>query len=292
MITLLVRKGFNYFQSLSKDKAFKRGEQIGSLLNLFNYRKKVILKNLDIAFPEMDKKEKLEILNRFYKYFGTNIVEFGRIPIYVKSKEIEKVSKIAKGKDILDKYKGSGVILLTGHIGYWEVANISLSYFGYELSVLAYRQKNEDINKLIEKMRTSLGSEIIYHNQPMRKMLNALKRGRFLTFLADQNALRHRGTFVNFFSLPASTITFPAKLSLKYNIPVVFVYNFLNEETGNYEIYAEEIDTKDLDKEDYGILMERFNKKLENAIKKAPHQYLWTHKRWKTRPEGEPENIY
>ena len=292
MITLLVKKGFNYFQSLPKEKALKRGEQIGSLLNLFNYRKKVVLKNLDIAFPEKDKKEKLEILNRFYKYFGTNIVEFGRIPKYVKSEDIENISKIVKGKNILDKYKENGVILLTGHIGYWEVSNIFLSHFGYKLSVLAYRQKNKEINKLIENMRTSLGSEIIYHDQPMRKMLDALKRGRFLTFLADQNALRHRGTFVKFFSLPASTITFPAKLSLKYNIPVIFVYNLLNEKTGKYEIYVEEIDTKDLNKKDYGVLMEKFNRKLEDAIRKVPHQYLWSHKRWKTRPEGEPENIY
>jgi len=292
MLPLLLKKGLRYFQRFDRDKALKRGEQIGSLLYLLGYRKKVILKNLDIAFPEFSKEKKLQICKDVLKYFGRNIVDFARIPIYAKNEEFLKIAEIVEGKEVLDRYKNRGAILITGHIGNWEIVNVVLATLGYKVSALAYRQRNREINQIIEDIRTSVGTEVIYHDQPLKKMLVALNRGRFLGFLADQNALRHRGVFVDFFGLPASTIFFPAKLSLKYRVPVIFTYNYLDLDTKIYKIFFKEIDINKYGKNDYKNLTQEFTKELENAIRKNPSQYLWTHKRWKTRPEGEPENIY
>ncbi len=292
MLSNLLKLGFKYFQSLDRDKALKRGEQIGSLLYKLGYRKDTIIKNFEIAFPSLNYKEKLNLAKKTLQFMGINIVEFARIPLYVKKNQILEITKIVQGRDILDKYKNKGAILITGHIGNWEIANVSLAGYGYKMVCLAYRQKNKEINDLINGIRTSLGSEIIYHDQPLKKMLQALKSGNFLAFLADQNALRHRGVFVDFFGLPASTISFPAKLSLKYNVPMIYIYNHFNEKTKEYEIYAKEIDVSKFDKNDIKGLTQEFTKEIEETIKKKPHQYLWTHKRWKTRPEGELENIY
>ncbi len=292
MLPLLLKKGLRYFQRFDRDKALKRGEQIGSLLYLLGYRKKVILKNLDIAFPEFSKEKKLQICKDVLKYFGRNISEFARIPIYAKNNEFLKIAEIVKGREVLEKYKNKGAILITGHIGNWEIVGGVLESLGYGTTVLAYRQKNRKINQLIEEVRKSANIEVIYHDQPLKKMLTVLRKGQFLGFLADQNALRHRGVFVDFFGLPASTIFFPAKLSLKYRVPVIFTYNYLDLDTKIYKIFFKEIDIDKYGKNDYKNLTQEFTKELENAIRKNPSQYLWTHKRWKTRPEGEPENIY
>jgi len=292
MLPLLLKKGLGFFQKFDREKALKRGEQIGSLLYLLGYRKKVILKNLDIAFPEFSKEKKLQICKDVLKYFGRNIVDFARIPIYAKNEEFLKIAEIVEGKEVLDRYKNRGAILITGHIGNWEIVGAVLESLGYKTSVLAYRQKNRKVNQLIEDIRRSANIEVIYHDQPLKKMLTVLRKGQFLGFLADQNALRHRGVFVDFFGLPASTISFPAKLSLKYRVPVIFTYNYLDLDTKVYKIFFKEIDIDNYGKDDYKSLTQEFTKELENAIRKNPSQYLWTHKRWKTRPEGEKENIY
>ena len=153
MLRLLLYRGVNYFQRLDRETALKRGEQIGSLLYITGYRNKVILKNLDIAFPELSKEEKINIASDVLKHFGRNIVEFIRIPIYVKNNEILKIGKIIEGIDILNKYKGKGAILITGHIGNWEIQGAVLEALNYKTSVLAYRQKNREINKFIENIR-------------------------------------------------------------------------------------------------------------------------------------------
>ena len=292
MLKFLLKKGINYFQKLDRDKALKRGEQIGSLLYTLGYRKKVILKNLDIAFPNLSKEEKINISKGVLKYFGRNVVEFARIPVYAKNDQFLQIAEIVEGKEVLDKYKGKGAILITGHIGNWEILGAVLERLDYKTSVLAYRQKDKDINQLIEDIRKSADIEVIYHDQPLKKMLTVLNKGQFLGFLADQNALRHRGVFVDFFGLPASTISFPSKLALKYKVPVIFTYNYLDLNSKIYKIFFKEIDITKYGKNDYKELTQEFTKELEKAIIKNPSQYLWTHKRWKTRPEGEPETIY
>ena len=292
MLTLLLRGGVKLLQISDRDKALKKGELLGSLLNFIGYRKKVILKNLDIAFPELDKSEKEKIAKGVLQYIGRNIVDFVRIPVYSRKNQVLDIADIVEGKELLDKYKDKGAILITGHIGNWEILGAVISKLNYKITVLAYRQENKEINQFIESIRTSANIGIIYHDQPLKKMLKTLSEGGFLGFLADQNALRHRGVFVDFFNFPASTISLPAKISLKYKIPMIFTYNYLDLKDKKYKIFFKEIDISKYSKNQYRELTQEFTKELEKAIRKNPSQYLWTHKRWKTRPEGEPENIY
>ncbi|RUM59498.1 MAG: lipid A biosynthesis acyltransferase [Persephonella sp.] len=292
MLTLLLRGGVKLLQISDRDKALRKGELLGSLLNFIGYRKKVILKNLDIAFPELNKLEKEKTAEGVLQYIGRNIVDFVRIPVYSRKNQILDIADIVEGKELLYKYKDKGAILITGHIGNWEILGAVISKLNYKITVLAYRQENKKINQFIESIRTSANIGIIYHDQPLKKMLKILNEGGFLGFLADQNALRHRGVFVDFFNFPASTISLPAKISLKYRIPMIFTYNYLDLKDKKYKIFFKEIDISKYSKNQYKELTQEFTKELEKAIRKNPSQYLWTHKRWKTRPEGEPENIY
>ncbi len=287
MTERLLKIAFSYIKKLPREKALNRGEDIASLLRFIKYREKVVKKNLDISFPEKDYIWKEEIYRKCISNIGRNIVEFPRIPDYFKTGFINEIFFIKKGKNILEKYRGKGGILVTGHLGNWEIAGSGLTAKGFPITALAYRQKSKEINQIIEKIRINSGLKIIYHDQNLKTFLKALSSGQFIAFLVDQNALRHRGTFVNFFNLKASTVTFPAKLALKYKKPILFSYCIFDEKRKVYETFIEEIDISD--KETVETLTQKYTKAVEEAVRKFPSQYLWTHKRWKTRPEGEKE---
>ncbi len=124
----------------------------------------------------------------------------------------------------------------------------------------------------------------------MRKFIKAIRENKILAFLVDQNTIRERGIFVDFFNLPAITVTFPAKLAVKHNKPVVFAYSIFDEKDKTYKCYVSQIEYEKTKKEydDICALTKAYTKKIEEIVRKHPEQYLWTHKRWKTRPEGEP----
>ena len=292
MSYLLAKTFFQIVNHLDRNKNIKVGESIGSLFWSLRYRKKVILRNLDIAFPEKPLKWKLSIGKKSLQNIGRVLTEFPKIPKYVETGQIEEIFQIVKGKELLETEGGK--ILISAHIGNWELAGAGLSYNYDNIYDLAFRMRNKKLNNLITSIREKAGIKIIFHDQPLRTFIKALNQGKIITFLADQNALAHRGVFVDFFGYPASTITFPAKLAIKYNKPVYFGYSYYNLE--NYNIYCE-IEEIKYEKtgnieNDIKNLVQTYTKKIEEAVKKHPEQYFWVHKRWKTRPKGEPENTY
>ncbi len=292
MTYLFAKSLFSLFQTLPRNIAIKTGEGLGSLFWNLGYRKKVILKNLDIAFPEKDTNWKKTVGKKSLQNIGRTLAEFPKLPQYYSRGQIKDITFFEKGREIFNEKKPR--ILVSAHIGNWELAGASFSYYIDNLITLAYRIKNKKINDLIVSIREGAGMKIIFHDQPLKAFIKALSEGKTISFLADQNALRHRGTFVDFFNFPASTITIPAKLALKYNAEVVFGYSYYNEDTKIYHLVAEKIDFERTgnNEEDIKNLTQLYTKKIEDAVKKHPQQYFWVHKRWKTRPEGVPENVY
>ena len=293
MLYYLVKEITSFIQKRDRNFCLKNGERLGSLLWKLGYRKDVILKNLDIAFPEKSLEWKLDIGKKSLQNIGRVLLELPKIPQYIQTKEIEKIFFVEEGEDLIKK-GSKGKILISAHIGNWELAGAGLSYFFGNMVSLAYRMKNRKLNELLTKLRNEAGMEIIFHNQSLKDFIKALDEGKILTFLADQNALRERGIFVDFFGIPASTITFPAKLALKHNKDILFGYIWFDYKSKVYKGKFKEINFKKSGniKEDTRELVQAYTKEIENAVREHPDQYFWVHKRWKTRPEGQPENIY
>ncbi len=294
MLDKLINLTFNYFKNLPREKALKRSNQIGDLLYFVNYRKSVVEKNLSIAFPEKDQKWKDTIRKKSLQNIGRVLVEFPRLPDYVKSGQIRNLVVVEKGQNLLDEIKKTGGIVVSGHISNWEIGGAGLSYYLNGITDLAYRQKNEKINRIITQIREESGIKIIYHDQPLKHFITALKNKEVITFLVDQNALRHRGYFVDFFGLKASTVNFPAKLVARYNVPILFAYVYFNEDEKKYYLNVEEINYQKRSNEEETSfnIVQAYTKKVEEAVRKHPDQYLWVHKRWKTRENEEVEKIY
>lgn len=294
MLDKLIDFTFNYFKSLDREKALRKANQIGNFLYFINYRKDVIEKNLSIAFPDKDQKWKDFIRKKSLQNIGRVIVEFPKQPQYIRSGEIKDIVKIEKGLELLEEIKKSGGIIVSGHISSWEMCGTGLSYYLNGLTSLAYRQKNEKINKIITQIREQSGIKIIYHDQPLKYFINALKNREVISFLVDQNALKHRGYFVDFFGLKASTVNFPAKLVAKYKVPILVSYIYFNEEDKKYYITVERLEYQQgtTEEETAFNITQAYTKKIEEYVRKHPDQYLWVHKRWKTRENEDLEKIY
>ncbi len=292
-VYFLLKLFVNYSNGLKREKALKRGEQLGSFLWRTGLRKKVILKNLEIAFPEKNREWRNNIGLECYKHIGRILFEFGRLPSYLCTGEIKELVVFEKGEELLEKYRDKGAVLITGHLGNWEISGAALGSRGYKLYALAYKQKNKKVNDFLHKIRTQCCVNMIYHRDSVKPLVHALKRGEYVVFLADQNTAEDRGVFVDFFGVKAIAVNFPAKLAVKFEKPVLFFYTRFDKTTLKYKIIVEEIkwDKGKSEEESIYNLVQEYTRKIENAIKQCPSQYLWGHKRWKTRPPGE-ESLY
>lgn len=293
MVDKVVKSVFWFFRKIDRNTALKLSKLIGYILYISNYRKSVVEKNLQIAFPEKDSDWRNYIRKKCMENICRVLVEFPKQKDYVQQGKIKDIVLFERGlENILKEEKGA--IITTAHISNWEIAGAGLSAYVDGIVDLAYRQRNERINKLLTDIRTSSGIEIVFHDQPLKKMVELLNKGKFLTFFVDQNTLKHRGLFVEFFSLKASTVSFPAKLALKHRKPIYFAYSYFKEEDKRYYLRMEKLSYREGKTEEETLLniVRAYTEAVERAVREFPEQYLWVHKRWKTRENEELEKIY
>lgn len=293
MIDKVIKSVFWVFRKLSREKALKLSKILGYILYISNYRKSVVDKNLQIAFPDKDERWRDQIRKKCMENIGRVLVEFPKQPDYVKQGKIKEIVLFERGLEEILKEK-EGAIITTAHISNWEIAGAGFASYVDGIVDLAYRQRNQKVNQIITDIRTSSGIEIIFHDQPLKKMVELLNRGKFLTFFVDQNTLKHRGVFVDFFGLKASTVSFPAKLAVKYRKPVYFAYAYFREDDGRYYLRMEKLSYQEGQTEEETVknLVQAYTNAVQRAVMEFPQQYLWVHKRWKTRENEEVEKIY
>lgn len=293
MLDKLIKVLFWAFRRLDRHTALKLANFIGFILYVSNYRKSVVEKNLQIAFPDKDSRWRDYIRRKTMENIGRVLVEFPRQQDYAATGQIKDIVVFEEGLEELLKEK-NGAVITTAHISNWEIGGAGFAYYTRNVVSLAYRQKNLKINSIIENIRKSSGIGIFFHDQPLKDMVKLLNSGKFVSFFVDQNALRHRGIFVDFFGLKASTVDLPAKLAQKYKKPVYFVYSYYREHDKKYYIRARKLNYEIADNPDQTVrnIVQAYTKAVEEAVRHHPEQYLWVHKRWKTRENEEIEKIY
>lgn len=182
---------------------------------------------------------------------------------------------------------GKGAVLATGHLGNWEIGGAALAVRGIPLDAVAQPQENPLFDAALERMRSGLGMQVIDRRRATPLALRSLRRGRVVAFVADQDARGH-GVFVPFFGRPASTHRGPALLALRTGAPV-FVGTALRLPGGRYRIELDRVDPALADDPEEAIrrITAAFTARLEKAARRAPEQYFWLHRRWKTPPPQE-----
>lgn len=250
------------------------------------------LVNLRLAFPEKSEKERQRIARDSFRSLGRMLGEISQFP-RLNPGNIDQVVVYDGLEHFLGAMEaGRGVIFLTGHIGAWELSVYAHSVYGYPSSFLARRIDNPLIEGLAERYRTMYGNRSIDKQHGVREVLRTLRQGGVVGILADLNALRDDGVFCQFFGVQASTTTGVATLALRTGALVVPGYLTWNEAVGrhilHFEPVVETVRTGDRE-EDVRLNTERYTLILEEIIRRYPDQWLWIHRRWRTRPAGEQE---
>ena len=247
--------------------------------------------NLQLAFPEWTDAQRKDVTRKMVRNLGWMAAEFARLPRLTKE-NIEDVVILEGHENFLEgQQRGKGVLYLTGHIGAWELSSFAHALYGYPLHYMARPLDNKRLDALVNQYRCASGNRPIFKNESARVMLKILKDSGTVGILADQNTLPAEGAFVDFFGKLACTTTGLARVALHTGAAVVPGYAYWDETIQKYRLRFEPpvelIQTGDTERDVFENT-QRFAKVIEQIIRKHPDQWVWVHKRWKTRPKGEP----
>lgn len=248
-------------------------------------------RNLELAFPELSESQRRLLLHGCFESLGRLLGVFSH---FAATDETLHDLIDCEGLEHIEaaRKSGRGVILFTGHVGAWELSSFALSLFGHPLSFLVRRIDNPKIETLIDRRRTRLGNRTIDKRSAAREMLQILQTGGTLGILVDLNTLDREGIFVDFFDVQASTTFMLAKLALRTEAAVLPVFAPWDRQRRRFLLKIDEplrFERSGNDEEDVRGLTQLFTNVVEKYVRRYPEQWLWIHRRWKTRPPGEPE---
>ena len=254
--------------------------------------RRVGLRNLGLAFPELPGMERRRLLASAFRHWGWLLAEFARFPRH-DARSIEQVIVYDGLENYLEAAaRGRGIIYLTAHVGAWELSSFAHSLHGYSLAYVNRPLDNPLVDRLVNRYRCLAGNRAIDRRNAARAILAELKQGNAVGILSDQNVLEGDGNvFADFFGVPASTTAGPARLALRTEAAVVPVFVLWDEARGKYRLRfdpALELIRTGEDERDVIENTARFARVIEGVIRRHPDQWLWIHRRWSTRPPGQP----
>jgi Kdo2-lipid IVA lauroyltransferase/acyltransferase len=264
---------------------------LGQAIYLLHGRlRRVGMRNLELAFPEKSIAERKRILRGEFTSLGRQLAEVCQFPKYTRE-NIEQVVVYDQFENYERAYaRGKGVLFLTAHFGGWELSAFAHSLYGHWLHIVMRPMDNEYLDRLIQSYRTMHGNKTVGKDDFVRGLLGAMKAGEVVGILMDTNMTPPQGVFVNFFGIAACTASGLARIALRTDAAVVPGFTIWDEALGKYRLRfdpaVELVRTEDLEA-DIVANTQKFTSVIEEYVRKYPEQWLWVHRRWKTRPEGE-----
>jgi len=246
--------------------------------------------NLKLAFPEWNGKQRRAAIRGMVRQLGWMAAEFAQFPRYTKD-NIERIVLLDGFENFAAaQARGKGVLFLTGHMSAWEVAPFAQALFGHPLHFLARPIDNVHVDALVTKYRCLSGNLPIDKNQSARAVLKILAAGGTVGILADNNTSLAEGVFVDFFGIPACTTAGLARFAMHTDAAVVPGFLHWDETHRKFRLCFEpqvELARTGDDAADIRENTQRFTNVIENYVRRYPDQWLWVHRRWKTRPPGD-----
>jgi Kdo2-lipid IVA lauroyltransferase/acyltransferase len=214
---------------------------------------------------------------RMFVHFAESIWELCRMHQSVPTLD-------AAARRVLDEVlaEKKGVVLISGHIGNWEILGQAIAVAGYPITYIARRAYDPRLTAWLHQWRTSLGVEILWRNRNSgRAILRVLEKNRLMAFLIDQDTPT-AGTYVPFFGRPAFTPTTPAALALRTGAPVIFCWHHRLGKQHKITIERIHYVPTGNTERDVLALTVMLSARLESVIRVLPEQWVWMHKRWRT----------
>ncbi|MDO8434883.1 MAG: lysophospholipid acyltransferase family protein [Candidatus Binatus sp.] len=258
---------------------------------------KIGLKNLEIAFPERSEAERRRILRASYMNLGRTAAEYVRMGgfFYRRLKDRVGYSRTDIWKALQPKYQGIGALILTAHFGNFELLPAGHALHGYQISLVHHTQRFLAGDALMTFIRERIGVKIIRKHKAAREMLRTLKHGDLIGIPFDQNAKRSEAIWVPFFGEMAATPGGFDRLAMMAGCPVVPAFIVRQPDGRSHVIEVqEEIEQQRTGDKDADALANtaRYQLAIEAMVRKYPEQWLWTHRRYRTRPVRGSKSIY
>jgi KDO2-lipid IV(A) lauroyltransferase len=274
------------------DLNLQTAKLIGSLMYAFDRKhRERALGNLRRSFPEMPEGRREKLAERSMQQlvmlavevlFTTRLIRLDTHAQYCELENFTEALRLLLAPD-------RGLIMLTGHYGNWEILGYVLATFGFATTSIARPLDNPHINQWLLGVREKQGQRIIDKKGATGEVTDLLDRGAAIGFIADQNA-GPKGLFVDFFGRKASTYKSIGLLAMQYSVPVVIGYARRVGDRFKFKVGVQDIihpadwQTRE---DPLRYITQRYTKAIEDVVRADPGQYLWVHRRWKTRPKGE-----
>ncbi len=259
----------------------------------FRLRADRVERTIQACFPEFSPERVRAVARESYRGLGRVAIESIVLSRSTKE-EVLRAFVEPDGYDVLERAfaQGRGVILVSGHLGNWELSAAYMTARGLPVDAIAMHMVNPLSDAFFRRTRERFGMRVIFDDQAVRAIPRALKEGRAVGFLSDQSAKGLASTFIPFFGRPARTPRGAAVFALRSDLPMVFVVA-LRQPDGRYRAHFEAVPlVRTGDKEhDIDATVLRYTQVLERLVREHPEQYFWQHRRWKGQPKDTPPHL-
>ena len=249
---------------------------------------KIAMDNMRHAFPDWDEDRIRRTAKGVYAHFGTILFDI----LWMEGRSREEILAITdvEGLEMAREAvaSGKGVVCPTGHFGNWEFQGIASALLVGPFAVVARPLDNQELDRRLVGLRTSTGNTVIYKKKALGQIMQTIRKGGVVAIVIDQNVQAKDGIFVDFFGRRACTTTVAAALALKTGCLIVPVHCPLGPD-GRYKmIYGPAVEwSGGKGADDVAALTQHLTAVIEGWVREYPEQWLWLHRRWKTRPPEE-----
>lgn len=271
------------------------GAGIGWLaFHLLGRLRNVGLRNLELAFPDLSEAQRYALLREEYRSLGWQLAEFCQMSGYTRASASRFIRYEGLEHYLAAAARGKGVLIVTGHLGAWELSSFFHSLMGHPMSMVIRRLDNPLVDAFVNRIRTLHGNRVLHKDDFARGLLTAMHHGESVGILMDTNMTPPQGVFVPFFGVDACTASGLARVALKTHAAVLPGFLVWSQEERKYVLhFGEELQLVRTGDTAADVVANTalFTAAIESYIRRYPGQWLWVHRRWKTRPEGE-ERLY
>ncbi len=259
--------------------------------SIIRYHRCDALEALARAFPEKTDAERRVIVKQMYAGLGMNLIELTRLISLNPDRMLGEYIQVEGEENIrqaLERKKGA--LVLTGHIGSWDLLCTVTPRFGYPLTVITKKIKQESLNRLWLDIRERFGVQFLPSHNAYRQCLKALRNNELIGFILDQNMINTEGVFVDFFGKPACTSPGLAYMAAQSQAPIVPIF-IKRQPDGRHLIRVMPALEPPADREPETIRLatQTYTRILEDYIRANPADWIWIHRRWRTKPSAQPD---
>lgn len=290
LVYLLARAGVLILTVLPRPLALALARLAGHLgYALISRQRNKILENLRFAYGKEKTEEEIrriarDVLGHVIRT-GVDFLQFTRMPASKAAAFIDMGGADSFCKDILQE--GKGLIIMTAHLGNWELLAGSFGLRGFQGAVVGRRIYYEPYNRWIVRLREAVGVRTIYSHEAVRRVREHLRRNEIVGLLPDQDMDNVRGIFVNFFGKPAYTSVAPVKFAMGAGTPLLPAF-LVRTENDRYRLVFGDLLRPGVEGDrDRAVrkYTEAWTQSFEKIIRQYPEQWAWMHNRWRTTPE-------